>query len=134
IANGHSPRTFGGGIYNDGTLEISSCTLSGNTATAGAGIYNSPSGALTVSNSTFFGNRGVEEGGGIQNHGTLTVSNSTFLQNAASDGGGILTRGVLTVNNCIFSGNSSVSGGAIAGMGTLTVSNSTLSGNSGDSG
>ena len=47
---------YGGGIYNDfgATLTVSGCTLTGNTADAGGGIYNA--GTLTVSNSSFSSN------------------------------------------------------------------------------
>src|SRR5262249_12814565 len=56
IANGASTLVDdGGGIYNEGTLTVSNCTLSGNSADQGAGIYNK-GGALTVINSTLSGN------------------------------------------------------------------------------
>jgi predicted outer membrane repeat protein len=100
----------------------------------GAGIRNE--GTLTVSNSTFSGNRAISYGGGIANEAaTLTVSNSTFFGNSSRGGGAILSlRGTLTVNNSTFSDDSSEEfGGAIYcanyDAGTLTVSNSTFSGN-----
>ena len=39
IANGRPPGTNGGGIHNLGTLTVSNCTLSGNFANFGGGIY-----------------------------------------------------------------------------------------------
>ena len=45
----------------------------------GGGIYNI--GTLTVSTSTVSGDLGTDGGGGILNAGTLTVSNSTFNSN-----------------------------------------------------
>ena len=136
ITNGHlSPAAFpddsGGGIYNDhGTLTVSNCTLSGNSAIWGGGIYNAGfnaggSAALTVSNSTLSGNSSDQTigqaGGGIYNDGdnngsaTAAISNSTLSSNSAPYGGGI-------VNDGTFAGNAA-----------LTVSNSTLSGNSASS-
>jgi hypothetical protein len=131
---------IGGGLYNRGTLTVSTSTLSGNTD----GIFND--GTLTVSNSTLSGNtgRGIfidtgmvtvtgstlssNTGVGISIYsGTLTVSDSTLSSNT---GGGISSSGTLTVNNSSLSGNTATSyGGGIYNVGFLTVSNSTLSGN-----
>jgi hypothetical protein len=52
---------FGGGIYNDnGTVEVTNSTLSGNETTnagsRGAGIYNK-AGTVTLTNSTLSGNK-----------------------------------------------------------------------------
>jgi len=81
IANGRN--TFGGGIYNRGTL--------------------------TVTNSIFSDNIAVYDGGGIYNTHTLTLVNSVFSNNSAfQSGGGIYsssTTALMTVNNSVFSGN-----------------------------
>lgn len=96
---------------------------------SGGGILNH--GALTVSNSTFSGNR-AEQGGAINNQprGSLTVSNSTFSGNYADSGSCIFSYGPLMVSNSIFSGNSArYAAAAIANIGDLTVVSSTFSGN-----
>jgi hypothetical protein len=76
IANGN-----GGGISNDGgTLTVSGCTISGNSATgvtslattSGGGIFNAASGTLEVDHSTVAGNS-ADSGGGIENDGTATI-------------------------------------------------------------
>jgi hypothetical protein len=87
---------YGGGVLNFGTLTVSGCTLSGNSATAvgGGGIDNA--GTLTVSGCTLSGNTAdYDVGGGIDNAGTLMVSNSVFSSNfpdniygSYTDGGG----------------------------------------------
>src|SRR5439155_6040299 len=69
-----SPATSGGGIYNDhSTLTVSNCTVSGNSANEGGGIYNygfNVGGAtLRVSGSTLSGNSAALFGGGIENNG-----------------------------------------------------------------
>ena len=51
-------------------------------------------GTLTITNSTFSGNSGINYGGGIFNNGgTATITNSTFSGNSASSGGGIYNDG-----------------------------------------
>jgi hypothetical protein len=108
---GNSDLEAAGGIFNNGTLIVTSSTFTGNSTAdgAGGGIFNS--GTLTVTNSTFAGNycEGVgAEGGGIANNGgTLTVTNSTFSNNNCADGGGIFNYGTLSVTNSTFSSNSS---------------------------
>ncbi len=85
IRNGHSGAR-GGGIDNESgsTVDITNCTVSGNTAGGGeisgfgGGIYNS--GTLTIVNSAVSGNatEGISGGGGgIVNSGTLTIANGT---------------------------------------------------------
>ena len=109
LEGGSSPAyPYGGGIHNDGSLVLDSCTLANNSS-----VY----------------------GGGVRNDGTLTVTNSTLVDNAAVNsavsagvGGAIINTGVLTVSNSTLDNNSAHSGGAIASddFGTLTVTNSTL--------
>src|SRR6266481_8094676 len=82
ITNGHPSGLFpddsGGAIYNDhATLTVNNCTLSGNSATWGGGIYNfgesTGNATLAVSNSTVTGNSAGGDnfsgGGGIYNDG-----------------------------------------------------------------
>ena len=78
----------GGGIFNGGTLTVTNCVLSDNSAGFGGGIDNA--GTLTVTNSTLSGNSASQddEGGGIENLGTLTLTNSTLTGNTAGNGGG----------------------------------------------
>jgi len=111
--NGGMTDTQGGGIFNNGNLTISSCTISDNSALQGGGIYSA---------------------------GTLAVSNSAISSNTAPDGldsgtaGGIYCQGMATINNSAISNNTSGSGGgggiSNADGGTLAISNSTISGNS----
>ena len=133
IADGKSDSN-GGGIDNAGTLTVTNCTLSGNSAPQGGGILSEPGGTLTVTNSTLSGNSADYFGGGILNYeGTLTVTNSTLSGNSAGEGGGIDNAGGLWVANSTLSRNSAQFGGGIENGGTLTVTDSTLSGNSASS-
>jgi hypothetical protein len=110
----------GGGILNEGTLNISNgCTLSGNTG----GIYNN-GGIVTVRDSTLWGNNSGS-GAGISNvGGTVTVSDSVLSGNSALyNGGGIYSiGGTVTVSSSTLSGNSARFGGGIYNSGaTLTL-------------
>jgi hypothetical protein len=113
----------GGGIFNNGQLTVTNCTISNNSAPHGGGIAND--GTLTISSSTIAGNKAtgggetnaVGLGGGIFNLGTLTLSNSTVAANSGD--GGFFGGAVGGICNGMYSG-------------TLTVSNSTISGNTAD--
>ncbi len=122
IADGNS--TVGGGIDNAGTLTITDCTLSGNSATAttyaGGGIDNT--GTLTVTSSTLSGNSAtVGDGGAILDAGTLTITDSTLSANSANAGAGIFVTGTAAVTGSTLSGNSAQYGGAIDNLGKLTI-------------
>ena len=137
IITGGNAWDQGGGINNAGSLIVTNCTISGNTAYGdGGGIYNN-AGSLTVINSTISGNTAddggnFKGGGGIYNNaGSLTVINSTISGNTAHFGGGIYSLGsTMTVTNCTISGNTAHFGGGIHSLGsTMTLTNSTIEGN-----
>ncbi len=133
IKNGYA--TYGGGIYNSGTLTINDCTIAQNTAPQhdgyGGGIYNT--GNLTIKDSTFTNNIIWYYGGAIYNSGICNIVGSTFSPNTAvGQGGAIYNPGNLTVSNSTFTGNTAStygSSGAIHNKGNLNVSNSTFTGN-----
>ena len=135
IAHGNSQSIpqgeHGGGVENEGTLTVTNCTFSNNTAGLGGGAIDNV-GTLTVTNSTFSSNSADAAGGGIDNFGPLTVTDCTFSSNSADQGGGILNNdgATLKITNSTFSGNSAGIGGGIDNVGTLTVTNNTFSGNS----
>src|ERR1700723_2507018 len=123
-----SGNGYAGGILNDGTLTLSSSTLSGNSGFVGGGIFND--GTLTLSSSPLPGTSAAGNspagGGGICNVGTLTVINSTFSGNSAGYGGGIfnvggdgvaltlkstLLAGQLSGRNCYLNGDNETSDG-----------------------
>ena len=99
----------GGGIRNDGTLSVTNCVFSGNTAEgcdlcgAGGAIFND--GRLAVTKSQFSDNQssGFSGGGGIENQGKLLVASSSFSGNFGHDGGGIDNAGLLDGDRYQFS-------------------------------
>ena len=134
----------GGGIENEGTLTLTGCTISDNSASDfGGGINNL--GTLNVVNSTISGNSGGS-GGGIENGGTMSLTNCTVSGNQGNFGGGIengiittftssLTVYKLSVTNCTISDNSAGTVGGITGIDNYfgTITNSLISGNVGGS-
>jgi len=156
ITNGSAPGDNGGGVFNEGgvsaTLKLSNCTVSGNSADFGGGIFNL-NGTLTVNNCTISGNEAGFSGGGIANSASeaaanLIITNSTITDNSATanEGGGILNEAAgtvlstasLTFSNSTLSGNSATgNGGAISNtadaspnVARATITNSTISDNS----
>jgi hypothetical protein len=129
---------IGGGILNSGSVTVTNCTISNNTASvydygggsipfaAGGGIYNT--GTLTITRSTIFNNSaGVfpvayqAEGGGIFSRSTdvVRITDSTISNNYANSGvaygGGITFDGVVIMVDDTFSHNSSTGSTALAG-------------------
>ena len=95
---------WGGAIRNDdGRMDVSYCTISNNTATNGGGISNHFGGSLIVNNSTISGNTAIDGGGGIfsQSSYALVSYSSVVKENSAGrDGGGICNRfGTLNIGN-----------------------------------
>jgi hypothetical protein len=100
---------FGGAILNLGTLTVSGCALSGNSAdNEGGGIYNATGCLLTVSGCSLSCNS-AQFGGGIFNaaKATASVTGSTLSGNSAYSGGGIYNnlQGKLTMSDSHFIGN-----------------------------
>ncbi|MDF7805927.1 choice-of-anchor Q domain-containing protein [Pontiellaceae bacterium B12219] len=117
IITGNDGRSYGGGIFNDGTTTVSNCTLTGNSAQLGAAIYNYGSGIITANNSTLANNVAGNEGGGIQNFGNATFNNSTIAGNSAPNNGGgiysVSSASSVTLNNSIVAGNTALAGADI---------------------
>jgi parallel beta-helix repeat protein len=115
-ANAYSPRN-GGGLYNQfGTVQVTNCTFSENSAQYdGGGIYNYR-GNLSLANCTFTGNLAGDNGGGIYNYQSdPSLANCTFRMNSAQYGGGGIhnNESSPSLANCAFSENSARYGGGM---------------------
>ena len=144
IRNGYTAND-GGGIWNEGLLTLTGCTigggdLEGNAAHSGGGIKNDVNAQVNVDSSTFSSNQATvgsptDSGGGLFNLGAANLSNTTFNGNYAIIFGGAIysTAGALlyldqsTVNN-----NLGQFGSGISNAGTMHVTASTISGNYSD--
>jgi CSLREA domain-containing protein len=139
VANGKTlgatfPAGSGGGILNNtGSLNVSDCVVTGNSALAGGGIRSM--GTATIKNTTVSNNAANNLGGGISNSassqqsGVLTLSNSTISNNNSPDGGGINNAGTFTILNSTISTNNASSGGGINSFNPMTLNNVTITGN-----
>jgi len=144
----HGLGTIGGGIYNVGTLTVSSSTVSGNTAqgsimahlaASGGGIFSR--GSATIRNSTLTGNLAKCSsqiscfGGGVFNNGVMTIVNSTISGNTSNDGGGIFEDGAsLNISNTTLSANFAIAtrgGGIDNNLGSVTLQNSIVANDTG---
>src|SRR5262249_26968130 len=99
--------------YNNGSLTVSSCTISGNTAVGGfgGGINNrGPGGTFSASKSTISGNMSDLGGGGIFNNGAGTIRKRTIAADSSpnSTGGLEESGGSLNTGNTIIAGNAGV--------------------------
>lgn len=135
--SGNSSQFTGGGIRNDGVMTITTSLVSNNTTgERGAGIFNGPTGNLTVTDSTVSLNGistgAVNGGGGISSSGLLTVNRSTVFGNrTAGSGGGIhKLGGTANLNNSTVSFNSTSGngGGIFNSGGTFNINSSTITG------
>ena len=120
--------TYGGGIFNLGTLELTDTTVSNNTAYGGGGIVNFTVGStVTLNSSTVSGNSANQGGGILNDDGAAALSSSTVSGNSALQGGGIYNYGGGTAihNNTIVA--NSPSGGNCGGPTAVTSSGYNLS-------
>lgn len=141
VTNGRTSQA-GGGIRNEGNLDLSNATVTANETTAsfGGGFSNAGTATMSLTNVTVSGNRAEGDGGGIDqgNGGLLNLRNVTISGNTADTdgdaggGGGVLVapgtilnpEGTVNLRNTIIAGNSDISPAGV-GMspdcaGTLT--------------
>ncbi len=128
--------TNGGGLYdNRGTLDLTDCTVTGNSGSGeGGGLFNNSYSTLELTDCTVSGNRAGNNGGGLYTAAvgsSLALSNVTVGGNYAGEcGGGLfLGGGTSTLSNCTISGNSAgVVGGGLYVFDTPTLTNSIVAG------
>ncbi len=105
--NGNS----GGGVLNQGTVSLSNCTISSNSAEYGGGLDND--GMATLTDCTVTANTATAHGGGLDNgnSATLYLVACTISDNAAeAAGGGLNNYGTAKLTDSIVAGNTNSSG------------------------
>ena len=128
---GGFPEGYGGALYVEGTLTMTGCSLSGNSAFVGGAVYVGGGASLTLFRTTVSRNAAAY-GGGIQNEGALTVEASTFGLNTASVQGGAISAPfgapVRLTHTTIASNKASSEGGGVIGD-QIVIQNSIVAGN-----
>ena len=87
--------TYGGGVFNSGTLTLANDTITNNDPVNGGGIFNTKGKSILIKDDVTK-NTATQLGGGIYNAGggTVTISGSDIYNNrAGSAGGGIFNAG-----------------------------------------
>lgn len=126
----NNQATSTGGVFDSGsrvTINIYNSLFQGNTAADRGGIFNSLGSLITIVNSEFYYNyglnsaNGLHSGGGIGyfQGGSIYVSSSNFSHNGvvtSSDKGGAfyLSAAYISVTSSSFTNNSATNGGAIS--------------------
>jgi predicted outer membrane repeat protein len=105
-----APNFPGGGLFNNGSLTMSGCTFTNNSANSGGAYSNGVFGIAVVTNCTFSGNTAATAGGGIANSSQvgITLHNCTIVGNAGGqNGAGVFNafNSVLTITNSIVAGS-----------------------------
>lgn len=133
--NGNIASTLAGGaiwVGATGDVTLDYVLVQNNSAQSGGGVYNE--GNLQVSDSWFHANQAdgaTGRGGGIWNSAgasSLVVERVTLSNNQAGDGGALYVSANATVSNSTITNNLATNGGGgIANAATLNIVNSTIS-------
>lgn len=78
----------GGGVENNGTVDLTDCTIKGNAANLGGGVYNT--GTTVFTDCAITDNQSTMGGGINNNGGTVTLNRTLIADNTAGTGGGII--------------------------------------------
>ena len=132
VTGNKAPLGNGGGIFNRGTLgALTESTISYNTAGQnGGGIADGQE--MTIFRSAIYNNIAGGDGGGLDEAGTANLINSTFASNRATGiGGGINDNGAsVNTYNVTIAGNSATAGGGVARLfGTWALANTIVATN-----
>ena len=129
--------TNNAGVLNNanskGIVTISNASFTNNKATYGGALYNI--GTLTINSGTFTGNS-VTKQGGVMRHtgGTLTINGGTFESNSSTGAGAVISMGntpITYIKGGAFNANTSGSYAGVADCyGSVEVTGGTFTNNS----
>jgi predicted outer membrane repeat protein len=136
ITNGNT-KYGGGGISNEGDTIVENCTIIGNYAENGGGLFNGVGpkkeiGSKLVLRDSIIQNNNAYCGGGLSNKGLLRIEHSVSCDNnAIFGGGGVYTYGgfVYAYNLTITRNNAIKGGGLYNNGGIVNIYNSTIKSN-----
>jgi hypothetical protein len=136
----------GGGMYNEGSSPVvAGCTFSNNSAWVGGGMWNRGGGTLMLTDCTFSGNTALYYGGGIDTDSSeslgmvVAIKSSIIEGNLANLGGGMCCgRGLVTIEDSVIrdnraswgpAGHTGKGGGICCGYGSITIKGSVIARN-----
>ena len=135
--NNYSAKSYGGGVYNAGILNMTGGTISGNTADSyGGGVYNT--GNFTMTGGAISDNMNTKwYGGGVYNGGTFHMAGGEISDNKATNktygyGGGVYNTGTFTTAGGEISGNQAYTygyGGGVYSTTGINMKGTVVSGN-----
>jgi CSLREA domain-containing protein len=119
VVSGPGVIGHGGGVDTQiANTTLTNVTITGNSATRGAGVFNDF--VMIITNSTISGNIGDLTGGGAKNNATLDLTNVTLYGNTAGAGSNIQTVGAVTARHTIVAnGVSGANCDTLSGTGTF---------------
>ena len=112
----------GGGVCNEGTMEMSGGTISNNYADDyGGGIYNADGATLTITGGTITGNSSYRVGRGVYSFGTLIISGNPTIINNTYDNVYLPNDKTITIGTGGLTGNANSIGITMQTPGTFTT-------------
>jgi CSLREA domain-containing protein len=132
----NSSNSQGGGIslYFTSSASIVACSIVGNSASYGGGIFTRADTPLSISGSTISSNTAVLQGGGLYTHRNpfVSITSSLLNGNHAGQGGGAVSSGSpFFVTDSVISGNTAGTfGGGILAFSPTTIVATSVIGNS----
>lgn len=136
VINGSAQN--GGGVANQGSLEIQDVSFENCYSETGAGrggaVFNS--GTVSIDRSFFDSSSSLNEGGAIYNSGEASIARSGINDSSSGSGAGIFNAqgATLSVSKTnIESNTATLNGGGIFNDGTLTLTDSAIYENTSDS-
>jgi predicted outer membrane repeat protein len=127
---GASGSYFGGGISDFGNLALTDCTISGNSATRGGGIFCEGDTTLSLTNCTISGNDAQDGGGLFAEQYSTVIDDCTISGNTSpTNGAGIHVENTTEITNTIIAGNDSTDVYATPGLNISVTLDNDLVGN-----
>ncbi len=123
IRNNRTPSGVGGGLDNWlGTMVVTNCSIVGNLAEKGGGVYTD--GMTEIYQTLIYGNVGDVDGGGLDNGGSgeATLVNVTIAGNTSNTGSGLFNDSVLNIVNSTIVENSGT-GDGVSSNGVIYFTN-----------
>jgi len=119
---------FGGAVFNNATFNMHGGIITGGSAVSGGALFNAAEGISTIHAGTINGSTVTDHGGAVYSSGTLNMNKGTISGGSANNGGSVYITGAFTMNNGTISGGSANNGGSVYNVGSIIMNNGTITG------